>query len=180
MTWRWDWQHSVIVLAAIGSVTAIVLAGKSDALVAIFSALGGATTLLALAKRSPMDRGVARVRAMESIALGSLVFFLGCAWWRTNAPVVADAAEEVIHVADGGCNVVSHFVDDATVEAICVVLHDVDRHLAVLDDAAKREAPAAFVVEAPDQKRRRVVIPRHHVRAAHASARAARGPSAAP
>jgi len=52
--WTWDWQHVVIVVAALAAVTATIIAGKGDALVSLLAALGGGTTILALLKTSPM------------------------------------------------------------------------------------------------------------------------------
>ncbi len=176
---KWDWQHVAIIVAAIAGAAAIVVAGRGDALVAVLAALGGGTTLVALAKAppgsAPRDRGLG---AVEPLVVVLTVAFLaaqtavGCAWLRSSAPEAVQAGELVLHALDSGCGVVA-LLHDETASAVCLGVSELDQLDRRLEEteAAKVDAPIAIVSSAG---MRRVRVRHRHARNARASVQVAR------
>jgi hypothetical protein len=50
-----DWQHALIVVALICGVSTVIVLGHGQTLIQVLAALGGAGTLAALLKSSPLD-----------------------------------------------------------------------------------------------------------------------------
>jgi len=54
--WRWDWMHTVILLALIAATVVLIVLGHGNTVLQIFAVASGGTGVAALLKGSPRQK----------------------------------------------------------------------------------------------------------------------------